>query len=76
MNDVFAQAFGEQPADLIGGQIRSGNDLRTVVGVVKFMDYMNERDRYKQVFILSRSPGWPRTAFVVKVVGRRRTTSP
>jgi putative ABC transport system permease protein len=70
VNDEFAREFGEQPANLIGRQIGSSNDLRTVVGVVKFMDYMNERERYKQVFILSRSPGWPRTAFVVKVAGR------
>jgi putative ABC transport system permease protein len=69
VNDEFAREFGEQPANLIGRQIGSSNDLRTVVGVVKFMDYMNERKPYKQVFIVSRSPGWPRTALVVKVAG-------
>lgn len=69
VNDVFAREFG-QPADVIGHQTGSGNNTRRIIGVVKFMDYMWDPEPYRQVFILSRSPGWPRTAFVVRVAGR------
>ena len=69
VNDEFARAFGERPADLIGRRIVMGNTSRTIVGVVAYMDFMNDRGRYKQVYLPLRSPGWPRTAFVVKVSG-------
>lgn len=70
VNDEFAREFGVAPADLVGRQIAQGNAMYRVVGVVQYMDYMNDRSRYKQVYELLRSPGWPRTAFVVKVGGR------
>ena len=69
VNDVFAREYGP-PADLIGRQILGGEAARKIVGVVTFMDYFDGIGQYKQVFFLSRSPGWPRTAFVVKVAGR------
>jgi putative ABC transport system permease protein len=68
VSDVFAREYG-QPAELIGRLVGSGNYLRRIVGVVKFMDYMTECCGYKQVFLLSLTPGWPRTAFVVRVTG-------
>jgi len=69
VNQVFAGEFG-QPADLIGRKLSIGSETRRIVGVVKGMDYVTEGAQSKQVFIVSRSPGWPRTAFVVKVTGR------
>ena len=70
VNDVFAREYGAQPVDLIGRKVGSGNDLNTIVGVAKFMDYGNDSGRFKQIFLISRRPGWPRTAFVVRVAGR------
>jgi len=69
VNDEFAREFGERPADLIGRQITEGTRVSRVVGVVGYMDFLNDPGRYKQVYLLSRSPGWPRTAFVVRVSG-------
>jgi predicted permease len=69
VTQVFCREFG-QPADLIGRKLSIGNQTRTIIGVVKGMDYMTDGAQSNQVFFLSRSPGWPRTAFVVKVTGR------
>jgi putative ABC transport system permease protein len=40
------------------------------VGVAAGMDYMTEGANSSQIFILSRSPGWPGSTFVIKVSGR------
>jgi predicted permease len=69
VNDVFAREFG-QPADLIGRELSAGRSSWTIVGVVRAMDYMVADAQTSQVFHPSRSPGWPRTAVVVKVAGR------
>jgi predicted permease len=69
VNDVFARDFG-QPADLVGRKIANPDDPREIVGVVKGMDYVAEGSQTSQIFVPSRSPGWPRTTFVVKVSGR------
>jgi len=69
VNDVFAREFG-QPSDLIGRQVTIGRVSWRIVGVVRAMDYMAEDANTSQIFRPSRSPGWPRTAIVVKVAGR------
>lgn len=69
VNDVFAREFG-QPADLIGRELSAGRSSWRIVGVVKAMDYMVADSQTSQVFHPSRSPGWPRTAIVVRVAGR------
>ena len=69
VNDVFAREFG-QPADLIGRELSAGRNSWRIVGVVKAMDYMVADAQTSQVFHPSRSPGWPRTAVVVRVAGR------
>ena len=71
VNDVFAREFG-QPADLIGRELSAGGNSWRIVGVVKAMDYMAADAQTSQVFHPSRSPGWPRTAVVVRVAGRPR----
>ena len=69
VNDVFAREFGK-PADLIGREITISRYSSQIIGVVRAMDYMAEGAQTSQVFRPSRSPGWPQTAFVVKVAGR------
>jgi putative ABC transport system permease protein len=70
VNDVFAREFG-QPGDLLGRTVSSGGSPRTVVGVVKRMDYLAEGAQTSQIFVLSRSPGsWPGATIVVKVDGQ------
>src|SRR5215475_7409788 len=69
VNDVFAREFG-QPSDLIGREITISRNSWKIIGVVRRMDYMAEGGQTSQVFSPSRSPGWPRTAIVVKVAGR------
>jgi predicted permease len=69
VNDVFAREFG-QPADLIGREIANPDHPRRIVGVVKGMDYVAEGSQTSQIFVPSRSPGFPKTTFVVKVAGR------
>jgi len=69
VSDVFAREFG-QPADLIGRKLSAGKSSWTIIGVVKGMDYMAADAQTSQVFYPSRSPGWPRTAVVVRVAGR------
>jgi putative ABC transport system permease protein len=69
VNDVFAREFG-QPAELIGHKLSAGKSSWEIIGVVKAMDYMVAGAQTSQVFHPSRSPGWPRTAVVVRVAGR------
>jgi putative ABC transport system permease protein len=69
VNEGFAREFG-QPADVVGHELENGEFKRKVIGVVRGMDYMTEGAQSSQIFTLSRSPGWPGTAFVVKVDGR------
>ena len=69
VNDVFAREFG-QPADLIGRELSAGRNSWRIVGVVKAMDYLMADAQTSQIFHPSRSPGWPRTAVVVRVAGR------
>ena len=69
VNDVFAREFG-QPSGLIGRKLSAGKDSWTIVGVVKAIDYMAAGAQSSQVFHPSRSPGWPRTAIVVRVAGQ------
>lgn len=69
VNDVFAGEFGP-PAELIGRELSAGKSSWRIIGVVKAMDYMVAGAGASQVFHPSRSPGWPRTALVVRVAGR------
>jgi putative ABC transport system permease protein len=70
VNDAFAREFG-QPADLPARKVSSDGNSRTIVGVVKRMDYVAEGANTNQIFVLSRSPGsWPGATIVVKVDGR------
>jgi putative ABC transport system permease protein len=71
VNDVFARQFGN-PADLIGRELSAGRNSWRIVGVVKAMDYMVADAQTSQVFHPSRSPGWPRTAVIVRLAGRPR----
>jgi hypothetical protein len=69
VSDAFAREFG-QPADLISRELSIGKSSWRIIGVVKGMDYMVADAQTSQVFHPSRSPGWPRTAIVVRVTGR------
>jgi predicted permease len=69
VSDALAREFG-QPADLIGRELSIGKNSWRIIGVVKGMDYMVADAQTSQVFHPSRSPGWPRTAIVVRVTGR------
>jgi putative ABC transport system permease protein len=69
VSDVFAREFG-LPADLIGRELSIAKNSWRIIGVVKGMDYMVADSQASQVFHPSRSPGWPRTAIVVRVTDR------
>ena len=69
VTEGFAREFG-QPVDLIGREITISRFSAKIIGVVKGMDYMAEGAQTNQVFLPSRSPGWPYTSIVVKVAGR------
>jgi predicted permease len=69
VNDAFAGEFG-RPEDAVGRELRIGRSARTVIGVVKRMDYMTEGANVSQIFIPSISPGGFYSTFVARVDGR------
>jgi putative ABC transport system permease protein len=72
VNERFAEQFGS-PADALGHQVF--REPRKIIGVVKGMDYRNERNdpldaNPRQVFIPSTTPGGFFSTFVARVDGR------
>jgi predicted permease len=72
VNERFAEQFGS-PADALGHQVF--REPRTIIGVVKGMDYRNEKNdpvdaNPRQVFIPSTTPGGFFSTFVARVDGR------
>jgi hypothetical protein len=69
VNERFAQEFGP-PSAAVGHVIAVGNNPgRTIIGVVRGMDYMTDGAMGNQVFVPSQSPGGFGTTFVARVTG-------
>jgi predicted permease len=70
VSELFASEFGP-PANIVGRQIAIGNNpSRTILGVVKGMDYMADAKAVRnQVFVPSHAPGGFFSTFVVRVDG-------
>jgi predicted permease len=69
VDEVFSNEFGP-PADVVGREIENGGNRRTIVGVVKAMDYMTDGANASQIFVPSQSPGGFFSAFVARLSGR------
>jgi putative ABC transport system permease protein len=72
VNERFAEQFGA-PADALGHRV--SREPRKIIGVVKGMDYRNEKNdpvdrNQRQVFIPSAAPGGFFSTFVARVDGR------
>jgi ABC-type antimicrobial peptide transport system permease subunit len=70
VNGLFAREFGAS-VEALGHQVTlEGEPPRTIIGIVKRMDYMTEGANTTQIFVPAHSPGSFFSSFVVQMSGR------